>query len=624
MSRLLPARVWWPVAPFADESLLGFCVRTMEHNHLPHLLSLLADAGHAYRNRHVDVLRGAVETDALASLLGAPASVIEGMRGREVDGELHHRGLRMRPADLCARVRRFAPGGLAASPHHRAAWCIRTLPVCPDTLEILRSTCSCGHRQSWTMARSITVCEGCGGSLADIPPSHPADADLPALRAYADLHSPHAAVRGGALAALPPTLARLAPEDAIELVLLLAPLMDEQLPVKLYAANRWSDEGGRLAAAVARAWRLLRRWPEGIIDAALGGIEPRSADTRTTGLTRAARILQIPDRELAEPVRAAMAAAAAGLASPGAGDRTAIDFHEAARSTGHTAQSLRVARRAGTLRTAFILRRGEVFPALDRSEIEEIAGTDVVGASVQARRLGVPRYALEQIAGAGLVRHATHPLFEATTTLAVDPGDASELVRSLGERAGPEIPDGVPLSTALAAVGGGEKPYAAVLALLLSGGMRFSMRQGSGRPVRRIEISAEDVRRLPPAIAPWERRTWFDHYLQEDACGILCMHHRDVGRLLPLRREGDRGRTRRFEHEAVMSVAQAFCPRAELEARTRTRFRAFDKLLEYAGAGPPGPFGWPRRDEAERILAAADLRADGGPASRMPVRRERT
>ena len=73
----LPDRVWWPVDPREHESLLGWAVNTMDDNVLPHLPSVLRDAGQTYRNRTVDIVRGEADPRAIAAVLGRPIEEVD-------------------------------------------------------------------------------------------------------------------------------------------------------------------------------------------------------------------------------------------------------------------------------------------------------------------------------------------------------------------------------------------------------------------------------------------------------------------------------------------------------------------------------------------------------------------
>lgn len=92
--------VWWPETPLDDESMLGFCVRTMSENLLPHLPAFLTQAGQKHRNRHVDIVRGDADADILATVLGVSRDTIRLLRGETVPDGVFYRGVVMAAPDV--------------------------------------------------------------------------------------------------------------------------------------------------------------------------------------------------------------------------------------------------------------------------------------------------------------------------------------------------------------------------------------------------------------------------------------------------------------------------------------------------------------------------------------------
>lgn len=591
MNAMLPAPVWWPETPLEGESLLGFCVRTIEGNFLPHLQSLLQEAGQRYRNRHVDVLRGDLPSESLAALLGVELNVADAMRGRQEGDLLVYRGARMKPADLCSTYRRFAPGALTRSPHHRAAWSIRTLPVCADTLEILQARCVCGRLQTWTAARAVDRCDGCLTRLTGLPAIHPRAENVTALRRYVDLFSPDERVRSGAIAGLPDQLRHLQPHEVVELVLAIAPHAKACAPPNLRSRSCVLAGGQNSAEAIAAAWRVLERWSDGPVVASLE-IPVHRVTARSSALLRAGRMLRDPDRELPGPVRAVIAQAAGSYAHPGAGEASSIDYHEAEELLGHLRRTIQRERQAGRLATRFIMRAGEIFPALDREEIKTIAATDHVGAAVLAKRFGAPRYAIEQMAVAGLLTELDHPFCVSTRGFVIAEDSAADLLRDIEAAAVDRLPGRVlSLATALNACGGGEKPYAAALKAMFEGRLAFTLLDRSVPICRRILIAQNDVEELPMAVIPTMEERRFADYVQEDVCSILCIHWRKVDELLNLS-TGRVGSANLFPRDDVLSIAADMVSSREVATVLGLRGRAIAKWMRDEGLQPPELFGW--------------------------------
>ena len=479
MTGSLPDSVWWPMKPGRDESLLGFCVRSFDDNELPHLQSLLADAGQRHRNRHVDVLRGEADPAAIAAALGVGVAEVESRRGRCTGGRLLYRGVEMQAADLCATVRRFAPGTLAVRAVHRAEWCLRTLPVCFNSLEVLQAHCACGARQGWTMVRKADACERCGYPLADTPPIRPTEADLPALRNYADLFSIDPDARAASLNRLPRGLAHLSAGDVAELALQLAPFLVTGLGDDVRRQTAWFDRAETFTSALASAWRHLEGWPNSLSVQLLGLVDLQSAEPRMFPLKRLAAFLRGTDRSIPDAVRAEIMLVGKQLASPGIRDETAIDYLEAEAMLGRNRATLRTARRNGELSTRMIMRRGEIFPALDRNEIQVLAATTSLGASIVGRELCLPRYAVEQLAAASILKPIEHPFIVSIQGLKIEQASIDLLIATIEGLAIPDPSAKIPLIVCLRSIGGGELPFADAYALLLAG--TAALRSGPSR-----------------------------------------------------------------------------------------------------------------------------------------------
>lgn len=597
--------VWWPETPFEDESMLGFCVRTMAENLLPHLPAFLAQAGQKHRNRHVDLLRGDADPAVLATVLGVAPDVLARMRGDPAGEDVLHRGVALARADLCARIRRFAPGTLRQEPVHRADWCIRILPYCPESLEILQADCVCGERQGWTTTRAPDLCQECGEPLSAVPtiPTDPADA--PALRAYAALLSGDPEARRVAVAGLPPVLSMLAPGDLIEVVLSLVPMLEP--PIRRVRSERcWLAQARPFTAAIARAWRALPDWPESVVRDLLGMADPQTVEPRTPVLLRLGRLLTSDDPARTPAASAAIAAAAHEISSPGPGTDLGIDFLEAQGPLRLTASTIRAARRAGTIPTVFVLRRGELLPMLDRASVEERADRAFVGAAIIGRDLYLPRYAVEQLAAGGLVAADRHRISTRRPGLFVEEASVSDLVAALDAAA--RWPEGelLSLSSAMAMVGGREKPYLATFRALLDGGIPFAMRSPGPPLTRRLLVRRDD---LPTIVSLHEATVpFYDHYVLDDARSVLNLHARDAAALTPFQAGRLRAATL-FNRETILDLARLHVGLAELSLRLGMHHAKVCARLR-ASIVPESAFGWLREVAEDHLGLPRSVRTD--------------
>lgn len=599
MNAFLPDEVWWPLGIGQRESLLSFSTRTMDHNVLPHIAALLREAGQVHRNRFVDVVRGDVPSEALAVLLGLPFAEVARRRGvMGPDGRFRYMGIEMRPEDVCTRVRRFTPAGLAERLEHRASWTLRQLPFCAETWQPLIHRCDCGAVQDWTMVRDVAACQGCGGPLADVECEMVPVEWQPALRVYSDLLSGEVSVREAALARLPTDLGAGGSGAAVDMVLGLAPVVEPRLHRSVRHPGSWRDQPMLLASAIATVMKGVLSGPEATTRMLLGCV-PADTTVRTRQLGRLSAFLLGRGRTLLPAACVAILdEAAAALVSPGPGDARAIDFAEAGALLGRTRRTLRAARRSGALRTAFFIRRGELLPALDRVEVERIASTPSSGPGTFGRRLHLPPYAVEQMAGSAVLRWIEHPFVLETQGIRIAQGEDARLIERL-TAASVDLSgdDAVGLTTVLRSMGGGPKPYGPLFRALLDGEVAFEMRSAA-MLVARIRVRLADVSALRaavlcrPAYLTFPAPSW---YTQMDACDILNLHVRSRAIILTLEHDRENGGLL-VSGPAVTHAAQRFVTVGELAARLGRNAMTVAGELRKAGLRQVDGLGWGRAE----------------------------
>lgn len=591
-------RVWWPQTPHADESLLGFCVRTMDANLLPHLPAFLAQVGQKHRNRHVDIVRGDADPAVIAAVLGVAETEIAKRRGERSGEGIVHRGIGMDATDLCTRIRRFAPMSLRNDGIHRGEWCIRTLPFCPASLEILQSTCTCGQRQGWTTPLGPDRCQECGSALEHVPVIPSRSEDAAALRSYAGLFSLRGETNADAVKDLPDELRTLPRGELVELVLAFVPVVERGLRT-VRRDDCWLHDGPSFTSAIARVWRLLEEWPRSLTDRAFDVEDVDLAVGRSSQFDRLSRLLSSRT-----PARTAIASdmirkAATRMAVPGEGERHAIDFREAAELTSVSAGKLRRARRRGELETRHVLRRGEVVPVLSRTEIRELADMESIGASVLGVSTHMPRYAVAQLATGGIISAVRHPFVRERYGLRIEAGSVEDLIDRL-ERASVNVGSEaltLTLASAMSVVGGREKPYLEVFEALLEGRLPFTLTTGCGRLTRRLRIERTSLSAIRTMTC--EQTEHYDHYVLDDARNVLNLHGRDAGALDP-HRSGTKHSAAIFDRGLVRSLAERNIALGEAALRTGAHLRTVMGILNRAGVHSPA-LGWDR-ETAEAVL----------------------
>ncbi|MHC9419183.1 hypothetical protein ACYZX9_11380 [Sphingomonas citri] len=593
----LPDAVWWPLDIDESESLLGFAGRTMEDNVLPHMAAILREAGQAYRNRTVDVVSGDVRPEALAAVLGVEVEEVKRRRGSfGEDGCFRFMGVEMRPEDVCTRVRRFAPGGLRLNPIHRAAWMLRQLPFCAESWQPLICRCSCDAVQDWTMVRDILFCQGCGGALADVPVEAVPAEQQQALQIYANLLSHDGEMRDAALAQLPADLAATGAGSAVDMILALVPIVDTSLHRSVRHPGTWRDRPLQFTAAIARVMAGLLGRPRDLATT-LFGCRPAEARPRSAQLVRLSSLLMGRGRVLLPPACLKLLEdAAAEAASPGSGDERVVDFAEAETLLGRRRRTLRAARRSGLLRTAFFIRRGELLPALDRTEVERLAAEPGTGPNTFGRTLHLPAYAVEQMADTGVLRWIQHPFVLETQGVRICEGEKVRLLDRLASLCtnlfGGET---MTLSTLLRSIGGRAKPYGHLFEALLDDRVPFALVDGS-MLVSRIVLRREDAKALRSAALARPEYIMFPAprtFMQMDACDILNLHLRNRAAVLTLEHDARRGGTV-LAATTVLEAAGRFVTAGELAASLGRSAMTIAANLRGAGFRQTSILGWER------------------------------
>lgn len=597
----LPDAVWWPLDDLdPEESLLGFAVRTMEDNEMPHLASILREAGQAHRNRTVDIVRGDASSEAIAAVLGIPLTEVVARRGHvDADGRCHYRGVEMRPMDIVSSERRFAPGSLRREPFHRAAWMLRQLPFCPISWEPLIYQCSCGARQDWIAVRDILRCSGCSELLTKVQVDKIPKEQRSALSLYANLLSADPDKRSSASSRLPCDVARLAPGHAVELILALVPLAEPRIRGWTRSPSIWRDQPMLMSAAIAKVVDSMLAGQETFTRVLLGR-DPKDVEPRTKELRRLSSFITGRRRiALPEPVVALLTAAEDALSIPGLGEETTLDVIEAEAVLGRARSTLRSDRRAGILRTAFRIRQGEILPVLDRVEIERIAAQRTIGVTKLGRILGVPAYGVAQMADARVLRYAEHPFVWKTKGLRILVGEDGRLLDALQDGS-IKISEGeaITLYSVLRCVGGRQKPYGQILRALLDGEIGYELVAGVVL-TSRIHIRRSDAASLLAITSSDRTFITFPgptEYSQMDACDVLNLHARSREAVLGIGHSVRAG-SARLPVDSVHAIGRARVSLTELSARTGIH----SKTLTAALGPQTDAFGWVR-DKACDIL----------------------
>lgn len=142
-----------PLPPIEGESLDGFIGRVAAHNLLDNAHTITSEGGVGYGHRPDLSTRGWDGLPAVAECLQVDVSHLQARSYPLANSARDLRlffGTPIERRHLETRTRRFSPGSLSLSAHHRALWQLRIFPFCIETWEYLIDRCPrCNALQRW-------------------------------------------------------------------------------------------------------------------------------------------------------------------------------------------------------------------------------------------------------------------------------------------------------------------------------------------------------------------------------------------------------------------------------------------------------------------------------------------
>ncbi len=256
------------VVPHADESLMSLVSAACVANEHERTAQILAFAG-------VDTLRPAFapftrtsDANAIATVLSASANdVVVRMHPKahclSAGDSVAWYGASLPRSFLVAEQRRVSPAALRASPHHRASWMVRPLTYCPETFELLISSCPyCSAKLGWLKSIGVWRCETCTRSLRHHRPGKITWSLRQDAASVAALVSVNAKHRAQALARMPGPFNQWAPGDVFFAAVEIGSLTSaKQPPGTLNAEVNHGDFSNFGAEDLVRGFRALCEWP---------------------------------------------------------------------------------------------------------------------------------------------------------------------------------------------------------------------------------------------------------------------------------------------------------------------------------------------------------------------------
>lgn len=461
-------QVMWPEEPVRGESLLGWITRTAHANVLPSSSVLLRQAGLPSMMGPGAVLRETRTAANLGRILGAPDEEVLArmLHAAPTDGFVRLGDVQFRVRDLTSRARRFSPSSLAETGTHMSVAMVRRLPFCARSWEYLRDACAlCGQVQRWRSAGDQRRCDACCGDLTVQDPDQVHAGLRAALLPVARLADAGLSSRDATPASLPGPLLGLDRSELLELVLVLARIVDPALATEPPARLDLPTQR-RTAEAVARGWELLLGYPASIAEVAATHLAGRRRSQGRHGTDHFSKIIRDTLRAHQLPgVRRALATLRdrnGMVQQPGAGP--VIPAKEGAAALGIGGDELAAARDLKLLRTRIGFRTYLVAELLDAEEIEHLArvrrgrlGTASVGQAV-----GLPQYGVRQLMDTQVLTSDDHPwLIHRFGGPQMVQSDLDRLLDRLRAGACREdsLEDPVMLRVAAAGYGGGPKPW---------------------------------------------------------------------------------------------------------------------------------------------------------------------
>ncbi len=583
---------------------MSLVTRTVTRNLLPSSHILLRQVGSPHANNPTAGVMPDLDEVALAWILKQPVEEIAVRRFRPSSepGFVETYGVMVRADEIVFRQRRFGPAAVGASPHARMLWSLKTVPCCTEQWQYLVDRCTCGAVQRWQSADRLDRCDACNHLLAAAPAGIVPPELRHDLEFLVGLLDPDRSTRERSRDRLPAGLSDWNGGMVFELALALMPVTREGFqPRRGHGPS--DEELPGYTASLAEAGAIVRRWPEGLLDALAERIGERAVSRPNVRYKGTGHYLAgLTSSLLPRQVHDAIAVALAPISSaPGTNPPGQVGMREATFLTGQEESKLAAARRAGQLRTRIVLRADRLLPTLDRQEVEWLA--DFLEHRVSAAKVSVmlrlPQYAVAQLAHEKLLSPVDHPYVVAHyDSLQVHAAEFARFTARILDTvvSTDTLTDPVPLHRVARGIGGGLKPWGRILSGLLNGHMPYSC---TGRSIDRIMISQADALTLRRIDIGREHRLLKGLGLsQRDAAEVLNL---PLKHAQCLSGSPNPGGARCISWRRVRRLARTRVTLAELSAITGLHPTPLEARLDREGHVRRDVFGWPRRSTIESV-----------------------
>lgn len=489
-----PWRVSHVLPIIAGESLDGYISRVAAANHFPRLADITQVGGaETNKRQHASFLDSNGITAIADCLRVEPSTLRHHAPLLSPDGKQRNMfGIELAVDHFQFSYRRFSPTAFATSSHHRALWNLRLFPFCVETWEYLEERCpqpACRRQQRWRRTVGIDLCDFCGEPLTRAVAEKVPHELRRNLENFVDLFHPDLRRRDRVRRLLPDALRSVEVDDLLALASLLATVQDPRpahplgLPVLCLKTAKATS-----VPALSKAWPLLEGWPgafEELIVSRINQVGNHRGDGNSGASHRF--LLKFKRRELSSTLRQLIDdfTDRCRAAPP-----RALSSHRAARILGSEVSHLVQMRRAGELKSVLCLDGNRFHVYFDRDEIVKLASSLAprIRRDSVALLLGIPAYSLIDLMNRGLLQTSSVPPGR-TEHFTITKESAEALLTSLTERLRARTSDyPVQLSKLMQCLGGGPKPWAAVLTAILAGELDATLAPGKHRIVERIYL----------------------------------------------------------------------------------------------------------------------------------------
>lgn len=605
----------FPISPQPGETLLGFLVRSVDHNYLPGPCPILSELEVDLRLKGDCLGRLATNVPLLAEILGQRLEDVRRLWGGEAmsGGRRRLGGVWLRPHLIFSSHRRLPRKLLPGTPD-RALWMVRHLGFCPESWEILVERCPrpwCGKRLTWSSANALHLCAWCGAGVGEAKRRIVPAKDRPALQWLVGLFDDDDEVVEQALKRLPPIFELESATETYELLIALAK------PMQLFRGVKNSRAVVNLVD-VARACRHLLEFPRSNWD-----LQQLERDVRSDFRERLERVAQHSTQPAVQrearrlldygrararskavrilPLRWLSLTESAAMIGVERGDvRRLVDAGLVTANDGG----------GGRQRQHSVLQRREVERIKTRIR-ERMSWRAFCHAS------GLPKIAIEQMLAADLLRPKDDPLVtELFGDRQLERRSAELLLERARKVSQDDESDWVPLSHAMRGVGGREKPWARVIQAGFDGDLPGGFRCDEAKPgMLHLKVHPITARRLimggPSALTPFDFQPGdLGEYWRLDLTpGEVELHlnctAQDVTWLRSrklISPNNEKGTPTSYARPDVEALGREYITTREIAARLDLKAKDVWQSLQGLAVGGAVGQGFYRRDAVETLL----------------------